>query len=102
MADKPQRVTVLHEGVLTGNAFIDRDQDLFLPQELKQMPQGVALSLNNLSHAHRSRQLASQVSFAVGRLKLSHQRDCYHDPASFQLKKSARDTGALTREAQAQ
>jgi hypothetical protein len=82
MADKPQSVTVLHERVLTGNAFIDRDQDFFLPQELKQMPQGMALSLDNLSHTHRGRQFASQVSLAVGRLKLSHQRDCYHGPAS--------------------
>jgi hypothetical protein len=72
MADKPQSIAVLHEGILAGNAFIDRHQDFLFPQELKQMAQVVSLSLNDLSDTHRGGKFACQIPLAIGRLELAH------------------------------
>ena len=72
MADKSKGVAVLHKGIFTGDPLIDGHQDFLLPQELQQVAQIVSLPLDDLSHAHRRRKLASQIPLTVRCLKLPH------------------------------
>jgi hypothetical protein len=72
MSHKAHGVSVLHERILAGNAFVDGDEHLLFPQELQHVAKATALSLNHLSNAQRGCDLASQISLAVSRLELAH------------------------------
>lgn len=78
MSHKAHGVSVLHERILAGDPFVDGDEHLLFSQELQHVAKATALSLNHLSYAERGRDLTSQISLAISRLKLAHQRNRNH------------------------
>jgi hypothetical protein len=71
-------ISVLHERIFTGNAFVDRDEDLLFPQELQHGTEATTLSLNHLPYTQGDWYFTSQISLAIHRLKLAHQRNRNH------------------------
>lgn len=78
MADESDRITVMHQRVIAGDFFVDRDQYLFFANELEQVPELYTLALDHLPHRHWRSQFTGDVSLAVGRLELSHKGYGHH------------------------
>lgn len=83
MSHEAHCVSVLYQRIFTGNAFVDGDQDFFLPQQLKHVPKPAALPLNNLANCYRSGELTGEVPLSIRGLKLSHQ--CNRNHATYVL-----------------
>ena len=72
MADETDGIAVVDQGIIAGDLLVNRDQYLLFANQLQQMAQLHALALNHLSDRQRRGYFASQITFAVGRLELSH------------------------------
>ena len=54
MSHEAHRIAVLHQRIFAGDAFVDGDQDFFLPQQLEHVTKPASLPLNNLPNCHRA------------------------------------------------
>lgn len=78
MSDETDGIAVMDERIITGDFLVDRDKDLFFANQLQQVAQLYALTLNQLPHGHGRRHFTGEITFAVGRLELSHQGNRHH------------------------
>jgi len=78
MADETDGIAVVDQGIIAGDLLVDRDQYLLFSNQLQQMAQLHALALNHLSDRQGRGYFTSQITFAIGRLELSHQGNRHH------------------------
>ena len=78
MSHEAHRIAVLHQRIFAGDAFVDGDQDFFLPQQLEHVTKPASLPLNNLPNCHRGGEFTCEVPLSIRSLKLSHQCDRNH------------------------
>lgn len=78
MSHEAHRIAVLHQRIFAGDAFVNGDQDFFLPQQLEHVTKSATLPLNNLANCHRGGELTCEVPLSIRGLKLSHQCNRNH------------------------
>lgn len=78
VTDQPDGVAVVNQRVVAGDLFVDRHQDLLLPDQLQQVTQLYALPLNHLPHRDGRGEFDGHIPFSVHRLQLSQQLDRHH------------------------
>jgi hypothetical protein len=78
MRDEPNRVSILHAGILAGDLFVHGNHQPLFPHELEDILKLTALSSDDLSDGGGLRELAREIVIAVGGLKLPHERNRNH------------------------
>ena len=78
MSHEAHRIAVLHQRIFAGDAFVDGDQDFFLPQQLEHVTKPASLPLNNLPNCRRGGEFSFEVPLFVRGLTLSLQRNRNH------------------------
>lgn len=73
MSDEPDGIAIMDQRVVAGDFLVDRDQHFLFPDELQQVAELYALSLNHLPNSHGRDHFAGHIPLAVGCLELSHQ-----------------------------